>query len=58
MEEHRQDELATLSFNSMHRVVKGATHTSVLYDRNDSQATSAAIDEVVAAARNDRPLVR
>jgi hypothetical protein len=58
MEEHRQDELATLSSNSMHRVVKGATRTSVLYDRSDSQATGAAIDEVVAAARNDRPLVR
>jgi len=56
MEQHRQNELATLSSNSMDRVVKGATHTSVLYDRSDSQATSAAIDEVVAAARNDRPL--
>jgi pimeloyl-ACP methyl ester carboxylesterase len=54
----RQDELATLSSNSIHRVVKGATHESLLYDRSDSQATSAAIDEVVAAVRNDRPLVR
>jgi hypothetical protein len=40
--------------------VKGATHTyahtSVVYDRSDSQATSAAIVEVVAAVRNDRPL--
>jgi hypothetical protein len=39
-------------------VVKGATHTSLLYDRSDSQATSAAIVEVVAAVRNDRPLAR
>jgi pimeloyl-ACP methyl ester carboxylesterase len=54
----RQDELATLSSNSMHRVVKGATHESLLYERSDAQATSAAIDEVVAAVRNDRPLVR
>jgi pimeloyl-ACP methyl ester carboxylesterase len=53
-----QDKLATLSSNSIHRVVKGATHTSVLYDPSDSQATSAAIVEVVAAARNDRPLAR
>src|SRR5215211_3955761 len=53
-----QDKLATLSSNSMHRVVKGATHTSLLYDRSDSQATSAAIVEVVAAVRNDRPLAR
>jgi hypothetical protein len=53
-----QDELATLSSNSKHRVVKGATHTSLMYDRSDSQATSAAIVEVVAAVRNDRPLAR
>src|SRR5215213_679877 len=53
-----QDKLATLSSNSMHRVVKGATHTSLLYDPSDSQATSAAIVEVVAAVRNDLPLAR
>jgi pimeloyl-ACP methyl ester carboxylesterase len=53
-----QDELATLSSNSVHRVVKGATHASLLYDRSDAQATSAAIVEVVAAVRNDRPLAR
>jgi hypothetical protein len=54
----RQDKLATLSSNSIHRVVKGATHTSLLYDRSDAQATSAAIVEVVAAVRNDRPLAQ
>src|SRR5918995_2078470 len=54
----RQDDLATLSSNSIHRVVKGATHESLLYERSDSQATSAAIDEVVAAVRNDRQLAR
>ena len=54
----RQDDLATLSSNSIHRVVKGATHTSLVYDRSDSQATSAAIVEVVASVRNDRPLAR
>ena len=53
-----QDDLATLSSNSMHRVVKGTTHTSVLYDRGDAQATSAAIVEVVAAVRDDRSLAR
>jgi pimeloyl-ACP methyl ester carboxylesterase len=53
-----QDDLATLSSNSKHRVVKGATHTSLLYDRSDAQATSAGIVEVVAAVRNDRPLAR
>ena len=53
-----QDDLATLSPNSKHRVVEGATHTSVVYGRSDAQATSAAIVEVVGAVRNDRPLAR
>jgi len=53
-----QDELATLSSDSIHRVVKGATHTSLLYDRSDSQATSAAIVEGVDAVRNDRLLAQ
>jgi hypothetical protein len=51
-----QDDLATLSSTSTHHVVKGATHTSVLYEQSDAQATSAAIVEVVTAVRNDRPL--
>jgi pimeloyl-ACP methyl ester carboxylesterase len=51
-----QDDLVTLSPNSMHRVVEGATHTSVVDERSDAQATSAAIVEVVEAVRNDRPL--
>ena len=53
-----QDDLATLSTNSMHRVVEGATHTSVLHDQGDSRATSAAILGVVEAVRNDRSLAR
>jgi len=53
-----QDDLVTLSPNSTHRVVEGATHTSVMYERSDAQATSAAIVGVVAAVRNDRPLAR
>src|SRR5215204_6122879 len=53
-----QDKLATLSSNSIHRVVQGATHESLLYEKRDAQATSAAIVEVVAAVRNDRPLAQ
>ena len=53
-----QDDLATLSSDSKHRVVEGATHTSVLDDRSDARATGAAIVEVVAAVRNDRQLAR
>jgi pimeloyl-ACP methyl ester carboxylesterase len=53
-----QDDLVTLSSDSTHRVVEGATHTSLLYERSDAQASSAGIVEVVAAVRNDRPLAR
>jgi pimeloyl-ACP methyl ester carboxylesterase len=53
-----QDELAALSPNSLHRVVDGATHVSLLYDKGDAQVTSAAIEQVVEAVRNNRPLSR
>ena len=51
-----QEELAALSTNSIHRVVEGATHESLLYEKGDSQASSAAIEQVIEAARKDRPL--
>jgi pimeloyl-ACP methyl ester carboxylesterase len=51
-----QDELAALSSNSSHRVVDGATHASLLYERRDARVSSAAIDQVVEAVRADRPL--
>jgi hypothetical protein len=53
-----QTELAALSTNSTHHVIDGATHTSVLDDPRHAQVTSAAIVEVVDAARTDRPLGR
>jgi hypothetical protein len=53
-----QDDLVPLSSDSTHRVVEGATHTSLLYERSDAQASSAAIVEVVATVRNDRSLAR
>ncbi len=53
-----QEELASLSPNSVHRVVDGATHVSLLYDKSDAQVTGVAIDQVVEAARTDRPLTR
>jgi pimeloyl-ACP methyl ester carboxylesterase len=53
-----QDELAALSPDSIHRVVEGATHESLLYDKGDSQVSSAAIEQVVDAVRTDRPLSR
>jgi hypothetical protein len=51
-----QDDLATLSPNSIYRVVERATHTSLVYDGSDAQATSTAIVEVMTAVRNDRRL--
>jgi len=51
-----QDELAALSPNSIHRVIEGATHESLLYNKGDSQVTSAAIHKIVEAVRNDQPL--
>ena len=53
-----QGELTTLSPNSIHRVVDGATHVSLLYNEGDAQVTSAAIEQVVEAVRTDRPLTR
>ena len=53
-----QGELAALSSDSSHRVVEGATHTSLVDDRSDAQATSTAIVEVVQSVRNDRPFAR
>ncbi len=53
-----QEELAALSPDSIHRVVDGANHESLLYEKHDAQETSAAIVEVVEAVRNDQPLTR
>jgi pimeloyl-ACP methyl ester carboxylesterase len=53
-----QREFAAFSSDSSHRVVEAATHTSLVDDRSDAQATSTAIVEVVQAVRNDRPLAR
>jgi pimeloyl-ACP methyl ester carboxylesterase len=53
-----QDELAALSSDSIHHVVEGATHESLLYESRDAQVTGAAILEVVEVVRNDEPLAR
>ncbi len=51
-----QKELATLSSESVHKVIERSTHLSLAFDEADAQATSAAILEVVEAVRNDQPL--
>jgi pimeloyl-ACP methyl ester carboxylesterase len=51
-----QKELVALSFNSVHRIVEGATHESLLSEKRDARVTSASILEVVEAVHNDQPL--
>jgi pimeloyl-ACP methyl ester carboxylesterase len=53
-----QEELAVLSSDSINHVVEGATHESLLYERRDAQVSSAAVEQVVEAVRNDRPRTR
>jgi pimeloyl-ACP methyl ester carboxylesterase len=53
-----QEELAVLSSDSINHVVEGATHESLLYERRDAQVSSAAVEQVVEAVRNERPRTR
>jgi pimeloyl-ACP methyl ester carboxylesterase len=50
-------EQAGLSSNSIHRVVAGASHTSLVNNHDHAQTTIAIIRQVVEAARTGRPLV-
>lgn len=52
-----QDELASLSSNSIHITVPDATHASLALDQQHAHETSAAILQVVEAARTGLPLV-
>ena len=51
----KQDHMATLSTNSLHRHAD-ATHESLIDDQADSAAASQAIHDVVEAVRTARPL--
>ncbi|MCX6499211.1 MAG: alpha/beta hydrolase [Arthrobacter sp.] len=53
-----QNALAALSTNSVHRVVDGATHASLISDEGDSAATTQAVLDVVASIRSAAPLDR
>ncbi len=52
-----QMDLAALSSNSVHLVVAGASHPSLLDRQSDAAVVGAAITEVVRAARSDAPLI-
>jgi pimeloyl-ACP methyl ester carboxylesterase len=51
-----QNHLATLSTNSAHRVVDGATHQALIAEKGPAATTTRAILDVVAAVRSGRPL--
>ena len=53
-----QIHLATLSTNSVHRVVDDATHEGLVADEEHAAVTTQAILDVVASVRNARPLGR
>jgi pimeloyl-ACP methyl ester carboxylesterase len=53
-----QDRLATLSANSVHRTIAGATHAGLVDDRDGAAATTQAIRDVVSSVRSARPLPR
>jgi pimeloyl-ACP methyl ester carboxylesterase len=53
-----QEEMARLSTNSLHRVVSGATHASLIEDRRDAASVSQAIHDVVMSVRASTPLFK
>ncbi len=53
-----QNKLATLSANSSHRVIKGASHPALIYDQRYANATTQAILDVVSSVRNNQPLAK
>jgi len=53
-----QNKLATLSTNSSHRVVEGASHAGLIFDERYAKATTQAILDVVSSVRNNQPLVK
>ena len=54
----KQNGLATLSTNSAHRTINGATHASLVSDQNHATATTRAILDVVSSVRTAMPLER
>jgi hypothetical protein len=51
-----QNETVTLSTNSLHRVVSGATHASFVDDPDHAAAVTRAIHDVVVSVRTGEPL--
>ena len=53
-----QDQLATLSTNTRHRTVEGATHDGLVTNQVHAAATTQAILDVVTSVRASTPLTR
>jgi pimeloyl-ACP methyl ester carboxylesterase len=53
-----QNRMATLSTNSAHRVIAGATHEDLVGNEEDAAATTQAILDVVSSVRSNVALVR
>jgi hypothetical protein len=47
----QQGDLATLSTDSVHRTISGATHASLINDKTDAAQSSRAIRDVVKAVQ-------
>jgi pimeloyl-ACP methyl ester carboxylesterase len=54
----KQNHLASLSTNSRHRVIDGATHEALIADEKYAATTTQAVLDVVASVRNAQPLAR
>jgi pimeloyl-ACP methyl ester carboxylesterase len=52
-----QNRMATLSTNSVHRIIAGAAHEDLIVDEEDAAATTQAILDVVASVRSPGRLV-
>jgi uncharacterized protein (DUF1786 family) len=53
-----QNRMATLSTNSVHRIIDGATHEDLIVNEEDAAATTQAILDVVSSVRSKGALVR
>jgi pimeloyl-ACP methyl ester carboxylesterase len=51
-----QNHLATLSTNSVHRVIAGATHASLVGEQRDAAETTRAVLDVASSVRSGKPL--
>ena len=51
-------QLATLSTDHSHRVVKDASHPGLITDEHYAKATTQAILDVVTSVRNNEPLAK